>query len=167
MLAEKSWVYPLYVNEETRDSIRDNQSVILVESIGDMLNLHEHGHKNVLVTFGLDISSKLVCSTLSLNAQNIIISLNNDFGSSENRGLNASIKNYLKLLNYYSPDQISICLPNKKDFGEMTEEDFNLWNNKLLSTEPEKQRSFIVEKINEIHKSLPKTLLKNKKIITQ
>ena len=44
----------------------------------------------------------------------------------------------------------------------MTEEDFNLWNNKLLSTEPEKQRSFIVEKINEIHKSLPKTLLKNK-----
>jgi DNA primase len=162
---KKSWVYPLYVNEETRASIEENQSVIFVESIGDMLNLHEHDHKNVLVTFGLDISSKLVCSTLSLNPQKIFISLNNDFSSSENRGLNASIKNYLKLLNYYNPDQISICLPNKKDFGEMTDEDFNSWKNKLLSTEPEKQRSFILNKINEIHKSLPKTLLKNKKII--
>jgi hypothetical protein len=130
-----------------------------------MLNLHEHDHKNVLVTFGLDISSKLVCSTLSLNPQKIFISLNNDFSSRENRGLNASIKNYLKLLNYYNPDQISICLPNKKDFGEMTDEDFNSWKNKLLSTEPEKQRSFILDKINEIYKSLPKTLLKNKKII--
>jgi hypothetical protein len=56
-------------------------------------------------------------------------------------------------------------LPNKKDFGEMTDEDFNSWKNKLLSTEPEKQRSFILDKINEIYKSLPKTLLKNKKII--
>ncbi|NDG52389.1 MAG: hypothetical protein EBY39_05105 [Flavobacteriia bacterium] len=162
---KKSWVYPLYVNEKTRKSIEENKSVIFVESIGDMLNLHEYGYENVLVTFGLDISSKLVCSTLSLNAQKIIISLNNDFSSNENRGLNASIKNYLKLLNYYSPDQILICLPNKKDFGEMTEEDFNLWKNKLLSTEPGKQKSFIIEKINEIHKSLPKTLLKNKKII--
>jgi len=47
----------------------------------------------------------------------------------------------------------------------MTDEDFNSWKNNLLSTEPEKQRSFILNKINEIHKSLPKTLLKNKKII--
>ena len=162
---KKGWVYPLYASEETRQKINESQSVIFVESIGDMLNLNENGYRNVLVTFGLDISSKLICSTLALNVSNIIISLNNDQHSSENRGLNASIKNYLKLLNYYDPNQISICLPNKKDFGEMSQSDFKLWNEKLQSTNPEKQRSFIIEKINQIHKSLPKTLLKNKKII--
>ncbi len=162
---KKGWIYPLYTSEETRQSINESQSVIFVESIGDMLNLNENGYRNVLVTFGLDISSKLICSTLALNVSNIIISLNNDQHSSENRGLNASIKNYLKLLNYYDPNQISICLPNKKDFGEMSEPDFKLWSEKLQSINPEKQRSFIIEKINQIHKSLPKTLLKNKKII--
>jgi hypothetical protein len=47
----------------------------------------------------------------------------------------------------------------------MSQSDFKLWSEKLQSTKPEKQRSFIIEKINQIHKSLPKTLLKNKKII--
>ena len=69
--------------------------MIFVESIGDLLNLNENGYHNVLVTFGLDISTKLICATLSLNLKSIIISLNNDSNSERNRGLEASVKNYL------------------------------------------------------------------------
>jgi hypothetical protein len=163
---KKDWVYPLYSNQEVFKSIAETKTIIFVESIGDMLNLNQNGFNNVLVTFGLDISSKLVCLPLSLNVDEIVLSLNNDLNSPENRGLNASIKNYLKLLNFYSPDQISICLPIKKDFGEMSAEDFKTWQNKLSSTNKQKQRTFILEKINQIHKSLPKNLLKNRKLIT-
>jgi len=159
------WIYPLYANPETEQSINETQSVILVESIGDLLNLHEHGYKNVLVTFGLDVSTKLICATLSLNINKIILSLNNDKTSSENRGLNASIKNYLKLLNYYNPEKILICLPTEKDFGDMSDDQFKEWSNKLQSLTHEKQKPFILDKINSIQKTLPKTLLKNKSIL--
>jgi hypothetical protein len=164
---KKSWIYPLYASEETKIAINDSGEVIFVESIGDLLNLNEHGYKNVLVTFGLDIPTKLICATLSLNVNRLIISLNNDSQSERNRGLESSIKNYLKLLNYYDPDKICICLPTAKDFGDMSDEHFNKWQNKLSSIDTKTQQSFILEKINQIHKSLPKTLLKNKKIIIQ
>ena len=163
---KKSWIYPLYADKEVRDSIEKTKELILVESIGDLLNLNENGYKNVLVTFGLDISTKLICATLSLNIDRLIISLNNDSQSERNRGLESSIKNYLKLLNYYDPDKIAICLPTAKDFGEMSSDNFNSWNKKLLSLDPKTQQKFIIKKINEIYKTLPKTLLKNKKIIT-
>ena len=159
------WIYPLYANPEAERAINETQSVILVESIGDLLNLNEHGYKNVLVTFGLDVSTKLICATLSLNINKIILSLNNDKTSSENRGLNASIKNYLKLLNYYNPEKILICLPTEKDFGDMSDDQFKQWTNKLQSLTHEKQKPFILDKINSIQNKLPKTLLKNKKIL--
>ena len=159
------WIYPLYANPEAEQAINETQSVILVESIGDLLNLNEHGYKNVLVTFGLDVSTKLICATLSLNINKIILSLNNDKTSSENRGLNASIKNYLKLLNYYNPEKILICLPTEKDFGDMSDDQFKEWSNKLQSLTHEKQKPFILDKINSIQNKLPKTLLKNKKIL--
>ena len=159
------WIYPIYANPETEQAINETQSVILVESIGDLLNLNEHGYKNVLVTFGLDVSTKLICATLSLNINKIILSLNNDKTSSENRGLNASIKNYLKLLNYYNPEKILICLPTEKDFGDMNDDQFKEWSNKLQSLTHEKQKPFILDKINSIQKTLPKTLLKNKSIL--
>ena len=162
---KKGWIYPLYANPETREAINETREIIFVESIGDLLNLNEHGYKNVLVTFGLDISTKLICATLSLNVDRFIISLNNDSSSQRNRGLEASIKNYLKLLNYHNPEKICICLPSAKDFGDMTNEQFDAWKNKLSSTTHEKQKPFILDKINEIHKTLPKTLLKNKKIL--
>ena len=159
------WIYPLYANPEAEQAINETQSVILVESIGDLLNLNEHGYKNVLVTFGLDVSTKLICATLSLNINKIILSLNNDKTSSENRGLNASIKNYLKLLNYYNPEKVLICLPTEKDFGDMSDDQFKEWSNKLQSLTHEKQKPFILDKINSIQNKLPKTLLKNKKIL--
>jgi DNA primase len=163
---KKGWIYPLYANEKTAQDINEKGSIIFVESIGDLLNLNEQGFNNVLVTFGLDISTKLICSTLSLNVNKIIIALNNDKTSSKNRGLEASIKNYLKLLNYYNPEKVCICLPTQKDFGDMNQSDFDSWKQKLNNLDQTTQQKFIIEKINEIYKSLPKTLLKNKKIIT-
>ena len=82
-----------------------------------------------------------------MNVEKIIIGLNNDQTSERNRGLEASIKNYLKLLNYYNPEKISICLPNKKDFGDMNDSDFKSWDNKCSSIEPSVQQNFILEKI--------------------
>lgn len=163
---KKGWVYPLYTSPKVKESILRTKQIIFVESIGDLLNLNENGFNNVIVTFGLDISTKLICSTLSLEVNEIIISLNNDAQSSRNRGLEASIKNYLKLLNYYNPEKIKICLPTAKDFGDMSEDNFNSWRKKLLSTEVEDQQKFIIKKINEIYKTLPKNLLKNKRIIS-
>jgi hypothetical protein len=162
---KKSWIYPLYTNDKTKQEIESKGYVILVESIGDLLKLNEFGYYNVLVTFGLDVSSKLICATLSINNPRIILGLNNDASSERNRGLEASIKNYLKLLNYYSPENISICLPTAKDFGEMNEEDFKKWDKKLLSINPKEQQKFILEKITKIQKHLPKSLLKNQSIL--
>ena len=162
---KKSWIYPLYANEETAKNIRDKKEVILVESIGDLLKLNQFGHKNVLVTFGLDISTKLTCALVSLDVDRIILSLNNDESSERNRGLEASIKNYLKLLNFFDKDKIMICLPNKKDFGEMEEEDFSIWSDKLNSTRQKDQQKTILKKLKEIEKSIPKSIIKNRKIL--
>ena len=59
-----------------------------------------------------------------------------------------------------------ICLPLQKDFGDMSQEEFKKWSNKLQSTDPNNQQKFILQKINNIHKNIPKTLLKNVKIIS-
>jgi hypothetical protein len=163
---KKSWIYPLYNNPKVTKDIQDRKEVILVESIGDLLQLNQHGYFNVLVTFGLDVSNKLICSLVSLGVSRIILSLNNDSESPRNRGLEGSIKNYLKLLNYFESYRILICLPTAKDFGEMSSDDFNFWNKKLLSLDPNTQQQFIIKEINKISKTIPKTLLKNKKIIT-
>ena len=48
----------------------------------------------------------------------------------------------------------------------MSQEEFKKWSNKLQSTDPNNQQKFILQKINNIHKNIPKTLLKNVKIIS-
>lgn len=129
-----NWIYPYFVppSQEfnTVSCIEDRKTVIIVESIGDLLKLREHDYCNTLVSFGLDISSKLLCHLISLGLDRIIISFNNDFDKSENRGARAAVKNYLKLLNHFDFENLFICLPNKTDFGEMTSEDFQSWSTK-------------------------------------
>jgi hypothetical protein len=127
-----SWSYPLYCFGEggsspTFSSIISNKEVILVESIGDMIFLFDNGIKNVLVTFGLDISPTLISTIMGLNVNSIILSFNNDFNKDFNSGKASCIKNYLKLLNYFNDDKISICLPIKNDFGDMSREDLDTW----------------------------------------
>ncbi len=161
-----NWVYPLHTSEEIKDLISEKKEVILVESIGDLVSLHENKFDNALVTFGLDISPKLLCALVALNPDRIILSFNNDSESGENRGLNACIKNYLKLIKYFCPDKVCICLPLANDFGDMGADDFKKWEEKLLSTKAQTQKTFILKKINKISSKLSKQLLKNKKILT-
>lgn len=162
---KKSWIYPLYSSQEVKKSIAESKEVILVESIGDLLSLNENGYKNVLVTFGLDVSNKLSCTLMSLNLNKVIISLNNDTDSSENRGLEASVVNYLRLLNFFEKDKLSICLPTKNDFGDMNKEDFKIWNKKLLSLNHKNQIKNILSVTKNMSKSIPKSLYKNISIL--
>ena len=124
---KSKWLYPYYVSPLCRESIEEKDSVILVESIGDLLNLYQHGYYNVLVSFGLDISPKLLCHLTGLDVSRIIISFNNDSNKTSNRGARAAVKNYLKLLTHFDFSQLSICLPTKNDFGEMSAIDFTDW----------------------------------------
>ena len=130
---KRNWIYPYYLEDNdgsfpVQEAIEENNAVILVESIGDMLNLWEHGYKNSLVVFGLDASPQLICHLMSLNVKQITISFNNDGSSSLNAGVLGSLKTYLKLLNYFDVERLRICLPTKNDFGEMDAADFQTWN---------------------------------------
>ncbi|NBU99472.1 MAG: hypothetical protein EBS19_14900, partial [Spirochaetia bacterium] len=75
-LGEKNdFVYPLFLNNK---SIEEQKEVILVESIGDMLSLYQAEIKNVLVTFGTNLSLSILNYCLKMDIRKIFISLNND-----------------------------------------------------------------------------------------
>lgn len=160
------WIYPLHALTDVEEHI-DDKGVILVESIGDLLSLMEHGYQNVLVTFGLDISPALICALVSLSPSSITLSLNNDTESSVNRGLLGSCKNYLKLLSYFDVEKLKICLPTKNDFGEMKQEDFAKWGQKSLRLTPEYQLPHLKKYIIDFHsrKLISKSLYKNIKFL--
>ena len=147
--------------------IQERGSVILVESVGDMLSLFDRGIKNVLVSFGLDISPKLICFLVSICPKKIVLSFNNDKDKDENRGSNACLKSYLKLLNYFDPEKIKIFLPTKNDFGDMDQDDLDKWESRLPSVLDSNQIQDVLSRINNLEKSksLPKSLLKNKKYL--
>ena len=167
---KNNWVYPAYVKQKSGILLDDytDEYVIIVESIGDCLNLMQNGFNNVLVSFGLDISSKLLCSIVQFNFKSVILSYNNDNQSKENRGMNAAIKNYLKLLTYFDPNAVKICLPVKNDFGEMNSDDFITWKDKLKKAQSSNQVDKIIEASNKLKskRQLSKPLLKNLKLIS-
>jgi len=166
---KRTWVYPAYV--PTKDGcFFDNVSkdyVLIVESIGDALSCIQNGINNVLVAFGLDISSKLLCSLITFNFKTVVIGFNNDNNKDENRGMNACIKNYLKLTNYYDFNKIKICLPNKNDFGDMNKDDFEKWKSKLELVQSSNQLPKIISLANKMqqNKMIPTNLLKNLKLL--
>jgi hypothetical protein len=167
-----NWVFPLYLKNEhdfsqCYESIIKQREVIIVESVGDCINLFENGFQNCLVSFGLTISQKLICAITELNPSRIILSFNNDKSSKENRGLIASIKNYCKLLSFFDYEKLEICLPTQKDFGDMTEEDFQNWKVKKEEIDRQKLRSNIKKTAEELHenKKISKNLFSNLKIL--
>jgi len=119
---KKEWVYPLKVNLE---DIKKCKKIILLESIGDMLALRENGINNSIVTFGLNVSAKIIYSLIALNPDKIVIAFNNDSGNN-GAGNEAAISAKNKLLNYFDRSQISINLPvGAKDFGDLNLSDKN------------------------------------------
>jgi hypothetical protein len=118
-----TWIFPL-INAQ---NILKKKEVILVESIGDMLSLYDKGVQNVLVTFGIKISPKLIEFLLKLDVHKIYIAFNND---KDNNlvGNKAANDAKIDLSSYFDPNQIQISLPaTKNDFGEMNFEEILLW----------------------------------------
>ena len=127
-LGEKNdFVYPLFLNSEV---IEAQKEVILVESIGDMLSLYQAGIKNVLVTFGTNLSLGILNYLLKIDVKKIYISLNND-SNKNNAGNVGAEKTYSRLKRYFDDKQLKIALPTKKDFGEMNKEEILQWKNNL------------------------------------
>jgi hypothetical protein len=127
-LGEKNdFIYPLFLNSK---SIEEQKEVILVESIGDMLNLYQSGVKNVLVTFGTNLSLPILNYCLKIDVRKIFISLNNDSEKNMAGNIGAE-KIYSRLKRYFDDKQLKIALPTKKDFGEMNKEEILKWKTNL------------------------------------
>lgn len=102
------------------------KTIILVESIGDCLKLMECGVFNVMVSFGVSLSPKIIQHLLKMNVSKIVIALNND----EDGGFvgNEAAEEFkTELMNFFDESQIKIALPTGKDFGEMSCEDILKW----------------------------------------
>jgi hypothetical protein len=127
-LGEKNdFLYPLFINSKF---IQDQKEVILVESIGDMLSLWQTGIKNVLVTFGTNLSLGILNYCLKTDMKKIFISLNNDSAKNMAGNIGAE-KAQARLSRYFDKNQLIIALPNKKDFGEMSTEEILQWKQNL------------------------------------
>jgi hypothetical protein len=116
------WIFPRFAIPY----ILESGEVILVESIGDAMALWDAGIKNVLVIFGVKIFSKLISKIIELNPKKIIIATNNE-PDNDMVGNDAAQKIGEKLLKFFDGSVIDIKLPPKKDFGEMTKTEINLW----------------------------------------
>jgi len=125
---KKNFLFPSYASEE----IISNKSVILVESVGDCLKLMECGIGNVLVLFGVSISSKIIQFLIKLDVNKIVISLNNDSGNNF-VGNKAAEECKIELSNYFDENQLLVALPTAKDFGEMSCEEILTWKNQYLN----------------------------------
>ena len=121
------WFYPYYSISDVRDSIIKQESVHIVESIGDCLSLYDNGVKNVLVSFGLNISPKFVAKLSSMPIKKIFVSFNNDFNSKRNRGFEGAIKSVFKLFNSCDFGKIYFSPPQGNDFGDMSSDEISLY----------------------------------------
>lgn len=91
-------------------AIKQDNTVILCESIGDCLSLFESGVANSICLFGLSLSPAIIKYLIAMNA-NIVISTNNDFKKDENRGEHAANKIYEKLTSIFQKESVRVILP--------------------------------------------------------
>ena len=120
---KKNFIFP---------TIQKFKTIILVESIGDCLKLMECGVFNVMVSFGVSLSPKIIQHLLKMDVNKIVIALNND----EDGGFvgNEAAEEFkTELMNFFDESQIKIALPTGKDFGEMSCEDILKWKEKHLN----------------------------------
>jgi DNA primase len=123
---KNEWIYPtIHIPE-----INTKREIILLESHGDCLALHENGIKNTLVSFGVKLSPALIKFLLQIQPKRVLIALNND-SEKNNVGNKAAEEFKNTLRNFFDIKQIQIALPSKKDFGEMTPEEIIEWRNQF------------------------------------
>lgn len=120
-----NWFYPFYSIEDVQEAIIKSGCVHIVESVGDCISLYDAGIKNVLVSFGLNISPKFISRLNSLPINKVYISFNNDFNSETNRGFQGAIKSIFKLSDAIDFQNIYFAPPPKNDFGEMSKENID------------------------------------------
>lgn len=125
---KSSWIYPLKWNVT---DIVLSKEVILLESIGDMLALWEVGIRNTIVTFGVDISVKIVQFLLRIDTRRILIGFNNDNGNNF-VGNQAAEHGRKQLLNFFDEKQVIVAIPEFKDFGVMKPEQITAWKKQYL-----------------------------------
>ena len=166
----RDWVYPFYVRKGSRfpcqEAIREKGFVILVESVGDMLALWEHGYKNVLVTFGVKVSPTLSALLMGLGVK-IVISTNNDIGKKENWGRKGALDVFIRLLSHIDYQNMIIALPaGTNDFGDQ-DHDFEKWEKKIESPKYQAIHKAVLERMSERYKEgkLSKTAIKMGKAI--
>lgn len=116
------WFYPYYSIDQVAACIKKERSVYIVESIGDCISLFDYGIKNVLVSFGLNISPKFIARLNGLPLDKVFLSFNNDFNSEFNRGFEGAIKSIFKLSDQMDFEKIFFAPPSENDFGDMSKE---------------------------------------------
>ena len=164
-----NWVYPANnILTGVKEEIISKKEVILVESIGDALALYEQNIKNVLVIFGLSVNNNIINFLSSQQIHRIFICTNNDEHSSKNRGLIASIKNYLKLSNYFDLNILSVKFPPKpyNDFGDAHLAEYDLQNWTTKNIDQTRQLKYICDYINNNSSCFTKKEIKNSLVLS-
>ena len=121
--SKKDWRYPLFLSEEF---IKSEESVILVESIGDCLALWDAGVKNVLCLFGIKLLKGVKQEIIRLSPKKVYISTNNE-PDNQSRGNNAAQTIYKDLTMYFDENKLEIKLPPQKDFGDCSKDEIKNW----------------------------------------
>ena len=121
---KKTFIYPL---AQAGPYISKTRKIILIESIGDLLNLWENGVKNALVLFGTSLSDDLLRAIVAQNPAQILLGLNNDIDKDINRGQEATNKVREKLSKWFSPKIIVDGKPPAGDFGQLKPEEIRAW----------------------------------------
>jgi len=100
--------------KHTKSSIMAKREIVLVESIGNFLSLFTSGIENVMVAFGISISTKLTNKIVALNPSKIIIAF--DPGAPGQEGAE---KTKAKLSEFFDEESIEIRNPKDMDLNEM------------------------------------------------
>jgi hypothetical protein len=138
---KRTWIYPYYTVKSIREAIDDSQEVIVVESIGDALNLYQNGVYNVIVSFGTAVLPKILGFLASRRLKKITLAFNNDFQTKDNRnrGLEGIYKAYFKLMNHIDLDRLLVKLPSQNDFGLMNSAEIAAWKDIDVTAEETKE----------------------------
>ena len=139
------WFYPYYTTQKTANSITENKSAFLLESIGDSLAMYDAELENNLVCFGTAISPKFISHLASLELERIYVSLNNDSDSERNRGFEGAFKVICKLAETIDFKRIYFAPPTKNDFGVMNKIEIDAFYSEARNTDHQLSIHRIIE----------------------